>query len=241
MTDRSRCYSIRGRGEAYEQQRFFAHPLRVLNEIPDPLTETSARPRKLGLWPQTCTFKLPEDYCMVLRSSRYTIYPNRSLSPISLGNALAPGFALTGRGLRPRRVPRNFVGPLRGCAWGRISVLESDVPKIPGSSAAKSVRAACRFSHRSSTDAFQQRGRGGSAAWIAARRSGRSRSFCMLSTPEPPSCPKNCTSFPPYFHSRRRPFFFGLTCVLFGVDSTNVLRYDCDCKSANQRVMRRLC
>jgi hypothetical protein len=121
MTDRLRCCSIRGRGEAYEQQRFFSHPLRVPNKIPDPPTDTSARPRKLGLWPQTCAFKLPEDYCMVLRSSRYTIYPNRSLSPISLGNALAPGFALTGRGLRPGRVPRNFVGPLRGRAGGSAS------------------------------------------------------------------------------------------------------------------------
>ena len=32
---------------------FFAHPLRVLNDIFDPSKATSARPRKLGLRPQT--------------------------------------------------------------------------------------------------------------------------------------------------------------------------------------------
>jgi hypothetical protein len=32
---------------------FFTHPLRVLNDIFDPSKATSARPRKLGLWPQT--------------------------------------------------------------------------------------------------------------------------------------------------------------------------------------------
>jgi hypothetical protein len=37
---------------------FFAHPFRVLNELPDPSKATSARPRKLGLWPQTCSFAL---------------------------------------------------------------------------------------------------------------------------------------------------------------------------------------
>jgi hypothetical protein len=35
------------------ENRFFAHPLRVLNDIFDPSKATSARPRKLGLWPQT--------------------------------------------------------------------------------------------------------------------------------------------------------------------------------------------
>jgi hypothetical protein len=33
--------------------KFFAHPFRVLNEISDPSKATSARPRKLGLRPQT--------------------------------------------------------------------------------------------------------------------------------------------------------------------------------------------
>jgi len=32
---------------------FFAYPLRVLNEFSDPTKATSARPRKLGLRPQT--------------------------------------------------------------------------------------------------------------------------------------------------------------------------------------------
>jgi len=59
---------------------FFAHPLHVLNEILDPSKATSARPRKLGLRPQTV--------------------PVRP----------------TGRCLRPRRVPQNFLGPFRGRA-----------------------------------------------------------------------------------------------------------------------------
>ena len=36
-----------------ELLNFFAHPFRVLNEIFDPSKATSARPRKLGLRPQT--------------------------------------------------------------------------------------------------------------------------------------------------------------------------------------------
>jgi hypothetical protein len=37
---------------------FIAYPLRGLNEIMDPSKATFARPRKLGLRPQTCTFAL---------------------------------------------------------------------------------------------------------------------------------------------------------------------------------------
>ena len=59
---------------------FFAHPLPGLNEILDPSKATSARPRKLGLRPQTVRVRP------------------------------------AGRFLRPRRVPQNFVGPLRGRA-----------------------------------------------------------------------------------------------------------------------------
>jgi hypothetical protein len=47
---------------------FFAHPLRGLNEIFDPSKATFARPRKLGLRPQTCAFapwdaSLGQDVC----------------------------------------------------------------------------------------------------------------------------------------------------------------------------------
>ena len=59
---------------------FLAHPLRVLNEIFDLSKATSARPRKLGLRPQTVRVR-----------------------PL-------------GRYLRPRQVPKNFIGPLRGRA-----------------------------------------------------------------------------------------------------------------------------
>ncbi len=52
----------------------------VLNEIVDPSKATSARPRKLGLRPQTVRVRP------------------------------------AGRCLRPRRVPQNIVGPLRGRA-----------------------------------------------------------------------------------------------------------------------------
>ncbi len=62
---------------------FFAHPLRVLNEIFDPTKATFARPRKLSLRPQTVRVRP------------------------------------AGRSLWPRRVPKNFIGPLRGRAgWG---------------------------------------------------------------------------------------------------------------------------
>ncbi len=59
---------------------FFAYPLRSLNDFPDPSKATSARPRKLGLRPQTVRVRP------------------------------------AGRFLRPRRVPRKFIGPLRGHA-----------------------------------------------------------------------------------------------------------------------------
>ena len=43
---------------AAQHARFFAHPLRVLNDIFDPSKATSARPRKLGLRPQTVRVRL---------------------------------------------------------------------------------------------------------------------------------------------------------------------------------------
>ena len=66
---------------------FFAHPLRGLNEILDPSKATSARPRKLGL----------PDFVGTGRPQTVRVRP-------------------AGRYLRPRRVPQNFVGPLRGRA-----------------------------------------------------------------------------------------------------------------------------
>ena len=65
---------------------FFAHPLHVLIEILDPSKATSARPRKLGLRPQTVRVRP------------------------------------AGRCLRPRRVPQNFVGPLRGRAGFGVKI-----------------------------------------------------------------------------------------------------------------------
>ncbi len=80
---------------------FFAHPLRGLNEILDPSKATSARPRKLGLpdfvgtgRPQTCAFAQP-----AFALCTHKRWPQAA-----------------GRFLRPRRVPQNFVGPLRGRA-----------------------------------------------------------------------------------------------------------------------------
>ena len=55
----------------------FAHPLRVLNKNFDPTNATSARPRKLGLRPQTVRVRP------------------------------------AGRFLRPRRLRKIFIGPLR--------------------------------------------------------------------------------------------------------------------------------
>ena len=65
---------------------FFARPLRVLNEIFDLPKATSARPRKLGLRPQTVRVR-----------------------PL-------------GRYLRPRQVPKNFIGPLRGRAGFGVKI-----------------------------------------------------------------------------------------------------------------------
>ena len=66
---------------------FFAHPLRVLNEIFDLSKATSARPRKLGL----------PDFVGTGRPQTVRVHP-------------------AGRFLRPRQVPKNFIGPLRGRA-----------------------------------------------------------------------------------------------------------------------------
>jgi hypothetical protein len=40
----------------FEMIGFFAHPLRVLNEISDPSKTTSARPRKPGFGLRQCAF-----------------------------------------------------------------------------------------------------------------------------------------------------------------------------------------
>ena len=103
---------------------FFAHPLRVLNEFPDPPKATSARPRKLGLRPQTCAFKLPDAKCMELCSSRIYVHPNRSLflertsGMSSLLDSPCRDAALGLDGC-----PNNFIGLLRGSAgfgYGKV-------------------------------------------------------------------------------------------------------------------------
>jgi hypothetical protein len=74
---------------------FFAHLLRVLNEIFDLSKATSARPRKLGLRPQTVRVR-----------------------PL-------------GRCLRPRQVPKNFIGPLRGRAEFGVKIRIKDFCVVP--------------------------------------------------------------------------------------------------------------
>ncbi len=78
----------------------FAHPLRGLNENFDPSKATSARPRKLGLRPQT------------VRGALRDASNDEAPSPFSLSPLRERG---RGEG-KHDGVPKIFIGPLQGRA-----------------------------------------------------------------------------------------------------------------------------